>query len=83
MAPPITEARKHKSIICCTVLVQLDRSQVRCTRARQRLTTPSNRASSRAAAPKDFTTVLQVSASASVPLTLLSQALETRAAGAM
>ena len=34
-------------------------------------------------APNVFTTALQVKASASVPPTLVSQALETRAAGAM
>ena len=45
--------------------------------------TRASRASSRASAPNDFTTALQVSASASVPPTLVSQALETRAAGAM
>ena len=45
--------------------------------------TRASRASSRASAPNDFTTALQVKASASVPPTLVSQALDTRAAGAM
>ena len=58
------------------------RTQVRRVRPRHLATTLAKRASSRASAPNALTTGLQLTASASAPPSLVSQALPRRAAGA-
>ena len=78
---PITVSRNATSTINCKVPAQVARTHSTWVRARQRSTTRFNRSSSRASAPNDFTTGLQVTASASAAPSLLSQAFDRRAAG--
>ena len=66
----------------CTPPLKVPRRQVRRVRLRHLPTTLAISPSSRASAPKALTTLLQLTASASAPPTLVSQALERVAAGA-
>ena len=70
------------SVAPCVVPLIVPRTQVRRVRPRHLATTLAKRVSSRASAPNAFTTALQLTASASEPPSLVSQALPSRAAGA-
>ena len=81
-AMPIVPMRSSSIAAVWAVPLQVARTQVARVRSRQRRRMRAVRASSRGSAPKALTTALAPTASASVPPSRVSQALERRAAGA-
>ncbi len=78
----VTAVRTTQSSANSPLALQVASIQVRRTRRRQRVTTADSRSSSRASAPKAFTTWLAPSVSERMPPMRVSHALDSRAAGA-